>query len=203
LPPLNLYARVRFSRTFCTRDRGCSAHPAFPEPSVLFGRSGLQISGASAPRDREAAFANQADSKSRCRPCERRTHNPGAAAVMTGRFNKWFRIVRNVGGRAYGPLRSRRRRLWSNVARYRAASIRGRDHHDAIPAACVGSDCAPLSRTMTAVSGSAVPIAVISGCKVKGDARASAIPWVTVIICRIGERRRVPRIGPAVGVARV
>ena len=33
MPPLNLYARVRFRCLFCTRDRGCSAHPAFPAPS--------------------------------------------------------------------------------------------------------------------------------------------------------------------------
>jgi hypothetical protein len=33
LPPLNLYARVRFFAQLCTRDRGCSAHPAFPAPS--------------------------------------------------------------------------------------------------------------------------------------------------------------------------
>ena len=38
MPPLNLYARVRiFTRAFCTRDRGCSAHPAFPAPSSCFG----------------------------------------------------------------------------------------------------------------------------------------------------------------------
>ena len=36
LPPLNLYARVRFFVHFCTRDRGCSAHPAFPAPSCSF-----------------------------------------------------------------------------------------------------------------------------------------------------------------------
>ena len=35
MPPLNLYARVRFLYPFCTRDRGCSAHPAFPAPSNL------------------------------------------------------------------------------------------------------------------------------------------------------------------------
>jgi hypothetical protein len=35
VPPLNLYARVRFLYPFCTRDRGCSAHPAFPAPSSL------------------------------------------------------------------------------------------------------------------------------------------------------------------------
>jgi len=33
LPPLNLYARVRFFVHVCTRDRGCSVHPAFPAPS--------------------------------------------------------------------------------------------------------------------------------------------------------------------------
>ena len=33
--PLNLYARVRFLSAYCTRDRGCSAHPAFPAPSFL------------------------------------------------------------------------------------------------------------------------------------------------------------------------
>ena len=35
--PLNLYARVRFSVRNCTRDRGCSAHPVFPAPSVFEG----------------------------------------------------------------------------------------------------------------------------------------------------------------------
>src|SRR5439155_23169314 len=33
--PLNLYARVRILCNFCTRDRGCSVHPAFPAPSFL------------------------------------------------------------------------------------------------------------------------------------------------------------------------
>jgi len=31
---------------FCTRDRGCSAHPVFPAPSVFLGRTNLQNSGA-------------------------------------------------------------------------------------------------------------------------------------------------------------
>ena len=35
MPPLDLYARVRFFVQVCTRDRGCSAHPAFPAPSSL------------------------------------------------------------------------------------------------------------------------------------------------------------------------
>ena len=40
-PPLNLYARVRFLFPFCTRDRGCSAHPAFPAPSDFKARNVL------------------------------------------------------------------------------------------------------------------------------------------------------------------
>ena len=35
---LYLYARVRFLRAICTRDRGCSKHPAFPAPSYFEGR---------------------------------------------------------------------------------------------------------------------------------------------------------------------
>ena len=40
--PLDLYARVRFSCNFCTRDRGCSAHPAFPAP---FDKRGRDVNG--------------------------------------------------------------------------------------------------------------------------------------------------------------
>ena len=48
MPPLNLYARVRFFVHVCTRDRGCSAHPAFPAPSCCYrGRQSTQSSGAS------------------------------------------------------------------------------------------------------------------------------------------------------------
>jgi hypothetical protein len=43
--PLNLYARVRFFIYLCTRDRGCSAHPVFPAPSLL-GGSIINNSGA-------------------------------------------------------------------------------------------------------------------------------------------------------------
>jgi hypothetical protein len=50
LPPLNLYARVRFFVHFCTRDRGCSAHPAFPAPSCSEG--GDAKLGRIAPRER-------------------------------------------------------------------------------------------------------------------------------------------------------
>jgi len=48
MPPLNLYARVRFFVHVCTRDRGCSAHPAFPAPSCSYrGWQSTQSSGAS------------------------------------------------------------------------------------------------------------------------------------------------------------
>jgi hypothetical protein len=43
---LYLYARVRILTHSCTRDRGCSKHPAFPAPSSS-GRMNLQTSGAS------------------------------------------------------------------------------------------------------------------------------------------------------------
>src|SRR5665647_740208 len=54
LLPLNLYARVRFFAQFCTRDRGCSTHPAFPAPS--FGRKVLAKLERNAPRDRGVVF---------------------------------------------------------------------------------------------------------------------------------------------------
>src|SRR3982074_1444265 len=38
MPPRALYPRVRTSFAYCTRDRGCSAHPAFPAPSEFGGR---------------------------------------------------------------------------------------------------------------------------------------------------------------------
>ena len=52
LPPLNLYARVRLLFTFCTRDRGCSAHPAFPAPSFR-AKACFQRPGRFASRGRE------------------------------------------------------------------------------------------------------------------------------------------------------
>ena len=56
LPPLNLYARVRFFRTYCTRDRGCSAHPVFPAPSC-FRRAGVeQNSGKSCRENADACL---------------------------------------------------------------------------------------------------------------------------------------------------
>jgi hypothetical protein len=61
--PLNLYARVRFFIYLCTRDRGCSAHPVFPAPSVFRGPMNLQTSG--------AVCRENADACSGCSPDER------------------------------------------------------------------------------------------------------------------------------------
>ena len=47
MPPLDLYARVRIFCANCTRDRGCSVHPAFPAPSSFEGEKYMQTSGAS------------------------------------------------------------------------------------------------------------------------------------------------------------
>src|ERR1700731_1434987 len=61
LPPLDLYARVRFFVHSCTRDRGCSAHPAFPAPSCSFQGVAIDAKlGRIAPRDREFASAMRA-----------------------------------------------------------------------------------------------------------------------------------------------
>src|SRR6266581_7505721 len=50
-----LYARVRTSRAHCTRDRGCSAHPAFPAPSDFQRSRKLHVNlGRNAPREGEA-----------------------------------------------------------------------------------------------------------------------------------------------------
>ena len=45
-----------FSRAICTRDRGCSAHPAFPAPSDRRARKISSKPRAHAPRDREVMF---------------------------------------------------------------------------------------------------------------------------------------------------
>src|SRR6267154_2047268 len=46
LPPLPCMLVCDFRSAFCTRDRGCSAHPAFPAPSSLRDND-MQTSGAS------------------------------------------------------------------------------------------------------------------------------------------------------------
>src|SRR6476620_2771038 len=51
-----LYARVHYLPPHRTRDRGCSAHPAFPAPSVWRGGKLLAKLGRIVPRDREGVF---------------------------------------------------------------------------------------------------------------------------------------------------
>src|SRR5450755_1881557 len=41
-----------FFRTFCTRDRGCSAHPAFPAPSCFRGTTYFAKLGQTVSRER-------------------------------------------------------------------------------------------------------------------------------------------------------
>src|SRR5882672_7762680 len=45
-----------FFDAHCTRDRGCSAHPVFPAPSVIEEGQVLAKLGRDAPRDREGIF---------------------------------------------------------------------------------------------------------------------------------------------------
>ena len=46
-----------FFRTICTRDRGCSVHPAFPAPSLLEGQVRAKSRALSARRDRRVMFS--------------------------------------------------------------------------------------------------------------------------------------------------
>src|SRR5258707_3302529 len=54
--------RVRSTNTKCTRDRGCSGHPAFPTPFCFPGRKIHQRLGRTAPRDREVVSGIRAPS---------------------------------------------------------------------------------------------------------------------------------------------
>src|SRR5882757_10587217 len=56
-----------------TRDRGCSAHPVFPTPSVFRGQGFLAKLRAHAPRERETVFSRH------CEPTGRANARP-----MTG-----------------------------------------------------------------------------------------------------------------------
>src|ERR1700724_901924 len=50
---------------YCTRDRGCSAHPVFPAPSDLEGEVFLQNFGRIASRDREVVSVNPSSPRTR------------------------------------------------------------------------------------------------------------------------------------------
>src|SRR5437879_5624578 len=62
-----------FFTHFGTRDRGCSAHPAFPAPSIFEGGNVDAQLGQIMPRDRGRTFSPR-------RPCESR--DPYAAAEV-------------------------------------------------------------------------------------------------------------------------
>src|SRR5687768_8020979 len=47
--PLTCMLVCAFLCALCTRDRGCSAHPAFPAPSILRGTTNLENLGRNAP----------------------------------------------------------------------------------------------------------------------------------------------------------
>ena len=53
-----------FFRTDCTRDRGCSAHPAFPAPSSLARAEGDAKLGRIAPREREGMLIRHCEKRS-------------------------------------------------------------------------------------------------------------------------------------------
>src|ERR1700680_5291185 len=69
---LYLYARVRILCTYCTRDRGCSKHPAFPAPSI--GAEDIAQLGRIAPRGRDGVCGHR-----HCEPPGRANARP-----MTG-----------------------------------------------------------------------------------------------------------------------
>jgi hypothetical protein len=57
-----------FTRAFCTRDRGCSAHPAFPAPSDFRVRKFLANLGRIAPRGRRCFRRHCEERKRRSNP---------------------------------------------------------------------------------------------------------------------------------------
>src|SRR5260221_1155006 len=57
-----------FFAQFCTRDRGCSVHPAFPAPSDFKARKFTQTSGASRRENADVHFENSSTSSSRRTP---------------------------------------------------------------------------------------------------------------------------------------
>jgi hypothetical protein len=85
--PLNLYARVRFFAQFCTRDRGCSAHPAFPAPSVLSRDNVRANLGQIAPREGEAMFVATSPAVI---ASESRTHASLRGALATKQSTLFF-----------------------------------------------------------------------------------------------------------------
>ena len=65
-----LYARVRFFYPICTRDRGCSAHPAFPAPSFVRDND-RQTSGVSRRENADVYLLFEIPIEMSPRHCER------------------------------------------------------------------------------------------------------------------------------------
>src|SRR5262245_37746130 len=97
-----------------TRDRGCSAHPAFPAPSDLRER---RIWIARANHGREIANAYL----SPCRPCESR--DPYAAAAIVGN-ERQTALQKHRGPVVMGPCFRRGDERAQIFARYAAKNIR-------------------------------------------------------------------------------
>ena len=95
--PLNLYARVRFAIASCTRDRGCSAHPVFPAPSILGGRRKLQNSGAS--RRGEEMVCLKAERSQRIGDIVRRCHVNADQAPRSRAFDILGQIIEEYDAR--------------------------------------------------------------------------------------------------------
>src|ERR1700738_5067956 len=91
-----------FYIAFCTRDRGCSAHPAFPAPSR--GRKFLSRLGRIAPRDRGCVF----ETAHIVVPANAGTHNHRPVLLRESRRT----ASPQTTAAAYGSRRSPGRRGW-------------------------------------------------------------------------------------------
>src|ERR1700731_2187994 len=101
-----------FYIAFCTRDRGCSAHPAFPAPSR--GRKFLSRLGRIAPRDRGCVF----ETAHIVVPANAGTHNHRPVLLRESRrrvrrsFSEGGTASPKTTAAAYGSRRSPGRRGW-------------------------------------------------------------------------------------------
>jgi hypothetical protein len=91
---LYLYARVRFFAQFCTRDRGCSKHPAFPAPSSFKGEefSTARAHRAARARTHICAPSLRANGSRECAPDDRLRE---AIHLAQQRKNGLLRCARN------------------------------------------------------------------------------------------------------------
>src|SRR6266478_5437439 len=111
---LYLYARVRLLLFFCTRDRGCSKHPAFPAPSFLWAKR-FARPGRNAPRECGGVFVREpslrgANGSRECAPDDR-LRDEAIHAFFTRR-DGLLRFARNDGVASFrGGSQSRARNL--------------------------------------------------------------------------------------------